>query len=325
MRSDYDGAWKSLVHTRLREVLTLFFPDVAAEIDWKTRPKLLAQELQKLGIKEENLNGQRVDFLIEATTRSGQQQVIFLHLEIQSKKEPGFAQRIYRYNQLIASSTKLDVVTLVVLADLDPKWRPCRYEREVMGCRVVMEYPVCKLLDLVEQAEEKRGVAWLAVRAQLAALETRGNSGQRLNRRLELLREFLRMGWKKKEVSEALRLISWMMKLPQAESLQFRKTVSNWREMKLTLPLTDLEEIWLEEGMEKGMAKGRQEGMEKGIQQGRQEGIECGEWIGKVQLLESLMNKAGTPATTLKKESLKQLKSRFQRLEKEYHRKHRKT
>jgi predicted transposase/invertase (TIGR01784 family) len=63
--------------------------------------------------------------------------------------------------------------------------------------------------------------------------------------------------------------------------------------------------------------------IEKGMQEGLEKGREEGEWIGKVQLLESLLGKASTAVGILQKESVKQLKARFARLEKEYHKKHR--
>jgi hypothetical protein len=327
MKSDYDGAWKNLVENRLCEVLGLYFPQVEKEIDWQVAPKLLSQELKTFGIQEESLRGQRVDFLIEVVTLRGAKKVIFLHLEVQSRKERDFARRIYRYYQTISSQTRHDVVTLVVLADIDPGWQPCRYEKDFMGCRVAFEYPVCKLVDLLEGKMPKRSLAALAAQAQIAALQTSHSSRERLALRLQMWRELLGQGWQKEEILEAFRLLSWMMRLPRAEGLQFRRIVSDWPEMKTTAPMTDIEEIWLEEGIEKGIEKGRQEGRQEGRMEGRQEGLEkgiaCGEWIGKVELLEGFLGKVPTPVAVLKNETLQQLKARFQKLEREYHKKHR--
>ena len=63
----------------------------------------------------------------------------------------------------------------------------------------------------------------------------------------------------------------------------------------------------------------RQEGLEEGIEKG----IECGEWVGKVSLLEQLMGREQTPLQELAKLGIKQLQARYQKLEKEYHRKYR--
>jgi len=40
------------------------------------------------------------------------------------------------------------LVSLVILADSHPRWRPTRYERELWGTRSVVEFCVFKLLDL---------------------------------------------------------------------------------------------------------------------------------------------------------------------------------
>ena len=41
MKSDYDGAWKNLLHNHLRESLELYFPAAAARIDWASQPVFL--------------------------------------------------------------------------------------------------------------------------------------------------------------------------------------------------------------------------------------------------------------------------------------------
>ncbi|SPE61001.1 hypothetical protein SBV1_590019 [Verrucomicrobia bacterium] len=54
------------------------------------------------------------------------------------------------------------VVTLAVLADADPNWRPAHYEKALLGTRVRFDFSVCKLLDLV--AELLAGVSSVAAR-----------------------------------------------------------------------------------------------------------------------------------------------------------------
>ena len=49
--------------------------------------------------------------------------------------------------------------------------------------------------------------------------------------------------------------------------------------------ITSIEQLAIEEGMQKGM----QQGMQKGIQQGMQKGVQQGRLEGKLQLLASLL------------------------------------
>lgn len=320
LRSDYDGAWKSAVHLHLPHLLETLFPAIATHVDWSSSPRFLSQELEALALPGSKTRGaKRVDFLIEVRLLTGERKIIYLHLEVQSARDPLFAQRTYLCNQLICTRVGQDVVTLAILADLDPSWRPCRYQKELLGCRVVFEFPVCKLLDLLPTMEKQRSLASLLVRSQIAALQTRGDAPARLKKRLELCAELRHAGWSRKEIIEGLRLVSWMMRLPKAESLKFREVVSHWPEMKLKLPLTDLDELYLDEVRQETYQKGRQQGR----QEGHTEGMQCGEWIGKIELLEEMLGQKRTPLDELRKLTLRHLKARFAKLEKHYHRRFR--
>jgi predicted transposase YdaD len=62
----------------------------------------------------------------------------------------------------------------------------------------------------------------------------------------------------------------------------------------------------------------RKEGLQEGIGRGRQEGRQEGEWIGKVELLEQMLETPATPKHLLLAEPLAKLQARFNILEKEY-------
>jgi hypothetical protein len=77
--------------------------------------------------------------------------------------------RLYRYHTRISDRYNRRVVTLAVLADTSPRFRPGPYELETLGCRVHFEYPCCKLLDLdqamLEREDNPAAVVILAHRA----------------------------------------------------------------------------------------------------------------------------------------------------------------
>ena len=58
-------------------------------------------------------------------------------------------------------------------------------------------------------------------------------------------------------------------------------------------------DAWVEEGLEKGLAKGREEG--------REEGLEKGVVIGRIQLLESLLNLSTSPIRKFVTQSVDEL------------------
>lgn len=324
MKSDYDGAWKNLLHNYLRESLEFFFPTVAVGIDWKAKPDFLDQELRQLELSDD-AGGNRVDLLVRVGLLNGESEIIHLHIEVQSFEEKGFAKRLYSCFQGVSRSVGLNVVTLAILADLEPNWKPDCFEYQKLGCRVRFEFPVCKLLEVIDTLDEDHlSLPALAAIAQIEALRTSRVPDKRLAARLILVRRLLRHGFDQSQIRAALRLISWMMKLPKKQSLQFREKFLALETMHATYPLTDIEELlieehkdeWLREGIEKGIEKG----IERGRGEGREEGREEGEWIGKILLLEKLMGRRATPRSHFKGNTVSELKSKFCKLEKEYFR-----
>ena len=305
MNSDYDGAWKDLLHGHLREVLECFFPAVEAAIDWRHAPVFLEQELRQLALTGEAAEN-RVDILVEVRTLDGAARTLYLHIEVQSFAEKEFAGRLYACFQGLCRSTGRDIVTLAILADLQPDWKPQEYHHERLGCEVTFRFPVCKLLEKLPELEKQTTLPALAAVAQIEALRTSANPDKRMAARWRLTRRLLESGKTREEVRTAFRLLAWMMKLPEPQTLQYRARFVEYENMNATAYMTDIEELWLREGIEKGR--------EEGIEQGR----EAGEWIGKIVLLEQLMGRKPTSRKALENESIPSLKRKFKALEGQY-------
>ena len=183
MKSDYDGAWKDLLHGHLREVLACYFPGVAAAVDWSAPVRFLDQELRTLRIADAT-PGNRVDLLVEVITFETGPQTIYLHLEVQSFAEEDFASRLHACFQGLSRATGGDVVTLAVLADLQAGWKPDAYCYSRLGCEVMFRFPVCKLLEILPSLEDDTSLPALAAKAQIAALQTSANPDLRMAARL---------------------------------------------------------------------------------------------------------------------------------------------
>ena len=91
-------------------------------------------------------------------------------------------ERIYVYHHRIFDRYGHEVISLAILADADPDWRPNRYESARWGFRTLTEFPVVKLLDYApqyQQLESDPNPFAVVVLAQLKALETRRSPDQR--------------------------------------------------------------------------------------------------------------------------------------------------
>jgi hypothetical protein len=145
-----------------------------------------------------------------------------LHIEVQHRPERDFASRLYSYHRRLEE--KGPVVTLAILADTQPDWRPSHYESDLLGCRVTFDFPICKLLDLLEQREElekNQNPAALLVLANWAAQQTGEDAPERYRWKLRLLRRVI-VTERREDVFELYRLIDWLLQLPTAMEQKFR-------------------------------------------------------------------------------------------------------
>jgi hypothetical protein len=127
---DYDSPWKEALDVYFEAFLALFFPNVHRDIDWSRGYEMLDKELQQLLPK--SAQGRRtVDKLVKVWRHNGVETWVLIHVEVQTRRQRGFGRRMFVYNCRIADRYNREVVSVAVLADDDPNWRPDRYEWEL--------------------------------------------------------------------------------------------------------------------------------------------------------------------------------------------------
>jgi hypothetical protein len=145
-RPDYDSPWKEALDRYLEPCLAFFFPRVHADIDWARGHEMLDKELQPI-VRQAKHGRRHVDKLVKVWLTTGEEKWLLIHIEVQASKEGEFPERMYVYNHRIFDRYGREVISLAILADDDPAWRPSRYEYARWGFRAGIEFPVVKLLD----------------------------------------------------------------------------------------------------------------------------------------------------------------------------------
>ncbi len=285
----FDAPWKLVVERFLRPLLQLGFPAVHDAIDWRQAPEFLDTELQELGPEHEQ-GGRMVDKLVKVRRLDGDEQWLFIHLEIQAQPESQFPHRMWVYYYRLCDKHGPGVVSLAVLADAQLNWHPHFYESEIAGCRVRLEFPVFKVLDFLDAEEvfERTGNPFaLVVAAQQVALATRRDPLARYAGRWGIVRCLRRAGLERRELQDLLRVIHVLTRMPRELELRYKSELATLPplegHMTTTELITPLEEIALEEGF----AKGQAEGLSRGFAKGRIEGLVEGLVEGLLNALET--------------------------------------
>jgi len=254
--SDYDGAWKEILTDYLKLTLACYFPAVHAGIDWTHEPVSLDQELNTL-LATERSQVRRVDKLARVRLKEGGTACLLIHLEVQSFQEADFARRLRHYHYGIQSKHQdEDVISLVVLADLSPSWHPREYRSERFGFVSLIQFPTCKLLDLLPSLENDLSIPALAAKAQIAALRSSRDPEKRYLARWKLVRSLYDHGFSRDEVVRAYRVLSWMMRLPEEMTLKFREELIEFEKEKNMPYEIDTQVLARQEGRQEGRREG---------------------------------------------------------------------
>ena len=272
--TEYDSPWKEGWRIFLHSFMRVCFPDVERAINWLRRPEFLDKELRKI-VRDAQSGNKFVDLLIKVWLRDGSEEWILLHVEIQHGPDPQFQVRMYRYNYRATDVYGRPVITLAVLADTDPDWRPTFYEMVLPGTRVRFDFSVCKLLDLTADEaalRASREPAAIVIQASLAAQRTGNDAERRRVLKWELTRRLYEMGLGKADIQELYRLVDWMLRLPDDLEARFHEQLCEF-ERKENMPyVTSAERFGIAKGRQQGIEEGLQQGIEKGLQQGIEKG-----------------------------------------------------
>ena len=201
-----------------------------------------------------------VDKLIEVRLKSGVEQWILIHVEVQMDDKGDFPVRMFIYHYRIFDKyNRREVVSFAVLGDDNPNWRPNSYNHQRWGMEVDFRFPMVKLLDYAArraELEASDNPFATVVLAHLDTQETRERLGERKDRKFALVRRLLERGWDAKKVRQLFRVIDWMMELPEDLKIEFNDQITRYQEEKKMPFIDTFEEIGMKKGMERGLAKG---------------------------------------------------------------------
>ena len=266
-----DSAWKEIIEDLFQQFLAFFFPAVEREIDWSEPVEFLDSELQGL-FPDLRRGKNRVDKLAKVSLKDGSSRWILVHIEVEGRGRPGFDLRMLHYNVRLGIRYGKDVLSLAILTDVSPRFRPGFYHQEFAGMVHTFRYPVVKLLDFAarkESLEEDPNPFSLVVLAHLEAPRAKGD-WERLGVKFALTERLYKRGYSEENILRLLRFLDWILRLPPELDLEFRERVCAELEGHRPMPyLAQFERI----AMEKGEAKGRAEGEAKGRVEGLREGI----------------------------------------------------
>ncbi len=257
-QTEFDSPWKDILERYFEDFMLFFFPQAHRRIDWTRKPEFLDKELLSV-VGDAEIGTRFADKLVKVYRISGEENWILIHVEIQSQEVVEFALRMYTYNYRIYDKYQKFVVSLAILGDENPNWRPSQYNRQLFGCGISFRFPVVKLLDYeqrLSELEQNRNPFATVVMAHLQAKATASNRTERKQRKLILVKRLYELGFERDSIIILFRFIDWMLTLPTDLAQEFWQEYSSFEESKQMQYVTSVERIGIEKGTRKGLLQG---------------------------------------------------------------------
>ena len=271
-RADNDSPWKEILEIYFPQAMQFFFPEVASLIDWSRKYEFLDKEFRQISRKAKQ--GKRyADKLVKVWGHKGEELWLLIHIEIQAQPEKGFEKRMFVYNFRIFDRFDKPAISLAILCDSSPNWRPKGFSFTYPGTKLDFQFDSVKLLDYqnrIAQLEASDNVFAHVVLAHLKMQETQGKPKQRKESKFALIRKLYEQGLDEQDIRNLYRFIDWVMILPERLENKFWEELKQFEEEQTMPYLTTGERIGYKRGKQEGRVEGREEGRVEGRVEGEQ-------------------------------------------------------
>jgi hypothetical protein len=239
--AETDNPWKQGLDELFPLALAFFLPEDAATVAWARDHESLETELRPMLPAAQTGVG-HVDKLVKLwrsqtaegeILQEGAEEEDYYHFEVQYRKEDDFAKRMSDYNDAARVYLHHHVLAVAILGDEDPDWNPEVYVWRKGRCALTFQFHVIKLLKWRGKEQElfsHDNPFALFVLAHLLILPTRDDEEARADWKLRLWRRACEHKMEEQDRSCLLRLIDWMLLLPQERNRALLRQFSAWRE-----------------------------------------------------------------------------------------------
>ncbi len=250
----HDQLFKEILRGFFREFLELFFPDVAGRLDFDS-----------LGFPNREVftafpEGQRrePDVVAELRTRSGEPEIVVVHVEVQADVRGDLGRRMLEYYSLLKAQFDAPVFPILLLLQGGQEGADTAEYRHEVFEREVLRFRYARIALARLSAREYVEASPLG--AALAALMGRGETSEELELRARMLKRVLTSGLEQNRLYILVNTIETYFELSAPERESFRRLV----ERKEFQGMQDTKLTWGDKLIQEGMEKGREEGLAQG-------------------------------------------------------------
>ena len=255
-----DILWKAALEDLFDDFLRFFYTNADEIFDLDKGFVYLDKELEQLFPPEgDNYTPKYVDKLVKVFTRTGMEEWILIHLEVQAYIDQDFAKRMFQYYIRIWDKYDKPITAFAIFADTRKGFHPKEYKTELLGTGIHYTFNTFKIID--QNDDELRASNNPFAMAVLAAKLSLSRPGIKDQQLLDHASSFIKMLLDKQMPKEKIRKIITFLRHylrfdDQEIFNKFVQEISILTERRITM---GIEEFLIDQAEKKGIEQGIRE------------------------------------------------------------------
>ncbi|MGM0900701.1 MAG: Rpn family recombination-promoting nuclease/putative transposase [Bacillota bacterium] len=293
---EYDHLWKEVITELFEEFLLFFSPELFEEIDFTSQPEFLEQELHTI-IPDSKSNHRYADKLVKLKLKNGQEQWVFIHIEVQGGYKKDFSKRMFQYFYRVMDLYDQQIFALAIFTSNVSTNKMTSFHYDFFGTHLNYHYNTYRIASQSEiELLQLNNPFALAVLAGLYLINSNKDIDLKYKYKQKLMRLILQDKMKvrelyRKTVQQLFIFIDHILRLPDNAEGKMYKELKPLIEKEDTHMGLSLEDTAFAKFARK---EAREEGLKEGRKEGRKEGIEQGEKQKAIEIATRILKKGGS-------------------------------
>jgi hypothetical protein len=148
---EYDHLWKDVITDLFEEFLLFFSPDLYEQVDFTSPPQFLEQELQTI-LPESESNNRVADKLVKLHLKNGEEQLVFIRIEVQGGFKKIFPKRMFQSFYRIMDLYDQQIYALALFTDESSTYNQSQYHYEFFGTEITYHYNTYRIASQSESS-----------------------------------------------------------------------------------------------------------------------------------------------------------------------------
>ena len=285
-----DALWKGLIEDLSDDFLKFFFPNAEEIFDFNRKISFLDKELEQIFPNNpDEFSPKYVDKLIKVYRKSGKDEWVLVHIEVQGSTDKAFEKRMFKYYYRILDKYDRDVTSLAILTDKSKSFRPHMYKKAFIGSSIDFKFNVYKALDANEKELEKSDNPFASVILVVLTALKKGKISEKslYDLKMQLLRKLYAKNFSRERITALLQFLKLYVRFESKELIsKFDKELDKITNRPNTM---GLKEFVLDRERRMARKEGREEGREEGFELGIGQGMSIKEKEDKTIFTKNLI------------------------------------